>query len=168
MVVRGFAAAAEVMNLLGGTTQRLKGHGLSFSHPDPGLSTEIRMGIVVCRGNDSLGCLDSMSEYIDRLRSLTDVVHVEEISAACTPEGSASILRTIREKGITRMVLASCVCCPLNFVCSACTDQKSRLKHFLFTGTGVSRSMVETCNLRGEVLRLIKHDSSLALSRFSG
>jgi heterodisulfide reductase subunit A-like polyferredoxin len=78
------------------------------------------------------------------------------------------MVRTIREKGITRVVLASCVCCPLNFVCSACTDQKTRLKSALFNGTGISRAMVETCNLRGEVLRLVKTDPALALSGFKG
>ncbi len=168
MIMRGFAAAAQAMTLLQGTTQRPRGQGISFSPPDPGLSPDIRLGIFVCRCNDSLGWLDGMSDCVNGLSNLTDVVHVEEISSACTPEGSASILRTIREKGITRVVLASCVCCPLNFVCSACTDQRSRLKHSLFTGTGVSRSMVETCNLRGEVLRLISQDPSLALQRFSG
>ncbi|MDO9528464.1 MAG: FAD-dependent oxidoreductase [Syntrophales bacterium] len=168
MIMRGFAAAAKAMTLLQGTTQRLRGHGISVSPPDPGLSPDIRLGIFVCRCNDSLGWLDGMSEYVNGLSNLTEVVHAEEISSACTPEGSTRILRTIREKGITRMVLASCVCCPMNFACSACTDQRSRLKHSIFTGSGVSRAMVETCNLRGEVLRLIGQDPSLALNRFSG
>ncbi len=168
MIVRGFAAAAKAMTLLKGTSQRPRGHGISFAPPDPGLSPDIRLGIFVCRCNDSLGWLDVMSEYVNGLNDLADVVHAEEISSACTPEGSTKILRTIREKGITRMVLASCVCCPMNFACSACTDQRSRLKHSVFTGSGVSRAMFETCNLRGEVLSLIGRDPSLALSRFSG
>ena len=74
----------------------------------------------------------------------------------------------IRETGITRVALASCVCCTLDFICSACTDQRSRLKDALFTGTGISRSMIEMCNLRGEVLSFIKHDPSLAIVRFRG
>ncbi|MCP4666722.1 MAG: 4Fe-4S dicluster domain-containing protein, partial [Deltaproteobacteria bacterium] len=97
-----------------------------------------------------------------------DVVHTEVMSSACVPEGFGSMLKAIREKGITRVALASCVCCPLDFVCSACTDQRSRLKHALFSGTGVSRSMVETCNLRGEALRLLADDEDAALSRFIG
>jgi heterodisulfide reductase subunit A-like polyferredoxin len=109
-----------------------------------------------------------MDGYIESLNSQEDVVHAEVMPSACIPEGSASILRAIRDKGITRVVLASCVCCPLDFVCSACTDQRSRLKEALFRGTGISRSMVETCNLRGEVLRFLKHDESTAMSRFTG
>ncbi|MFP3869631.1 MAG: FAD-dependent oxidoreductase, partial [Syntrophobacteria bacterium] len=151
MIVRGFAAAAKATILLGGTSQRPRGRALSFSVPEPGLSSEIRLGVFVCRCNDSLGWLDGMSDYIESLGSQEDVVHTEVLSSACVPEAISSILRTIRQKGITRVLLASCICCPLDFVCSSCTDQRSRLKHALFTGTGLSRSMFETCNLRGEV-----------------
>ena len=168
MIMRGCAAAAQAMALLGGTSQQLRGQGLSFYSTDPGLSPDIRIGIFVCRCNDSLGWLEGMSKYVDELKLHQDIVHAETVNSACIPEGSSNIIKTIREKGITRVVLASCVCCPLDFVCSACTDQRSRLKDALFTGTGINRSMVETCDLRGEVLRLVKNDPSLALSRFTG
>ncbi len=168
MIVRGYAAAAKAMVLLAKTSQRLKGHGISFHAPDPGLSPEIRIGVFVCRCNDALGWLDGMTEYLQGLSRRNDIFHVEVLNSACTSEGYAGIFKSVREKGITRMVLASCVCCPLNFVCSACSDQRSRLKNGLFTGTGISRSMVETCNLRGEVLRLVGKDPHTALKRFVG
>jgi NADPH-dependent glutamate synthase beta subunit-like oxidoreductase/NAD-dependent dihydropyrimidine dehydrogenase PreA subunit len=168
MMTRGFAAAANAMILLGGGSQRLKGHGLSFSPPDPELSTDIRLGVFVCRCNDSLGWTEGMTDFVDKLSQRADIAHTELLTSACTPEGAAEALRAIRQRGITRAVLASCVCCPLDFVCSACTDQRSRLKDALFKGTGVSRSMVETCNLRGEVLRYLKIDPNHALRRFEG
>ncbi len=168
MITRGFAAAAKAMTLLENTSLRPKGHGISFSLPDPGLSSEIRMGVFVCRCNNAFGWIEGMNEYVERLTDQKEVVHAEVMPSACIPEGTANILRTIREKGITRVVLASCVCCPLDFVCSACTDQRNRLKDTLFRGTGVSRSMVETCNLRGEALRFLIHDESTALNRFTG
>jgi heterodisulfide reductase subunit A-like polyferredoxin len=168
MIDRGFAAAARAMILLGRSSQSPKGHGVSFSPPDPELSPDIRVGVFACRCNDSMGWLDGMDRYMEDLTHKEEIVHAEVMPAACVPEGSANILRTIREKGITRVVLASCVCCPLDFVCSACTEQRSRLKDALFKGTGVSRSMVETCNLRGEVLRFLKYDESAAMSRFQG
>jgi NADPH-dependent glutamate synthase beta subunit-like oxidoreductase/NAD-dependent dihydropyrimidine dehydrogenase PreA subunit len=167
MIIRGFAAAAQAMILLGKTQRRPRGHGLAFSSPAPVLSSEIRI-VFVCRCNDSLGWMEEMGDYIAQLPERGNVIHAEMMDAVCIAEGTAHILRTIREKGITRVVLASCVCCPLNFVCSACTDQRSRLKTALFTGTGISRQMVETCNLRGEVLRLIQQNPALALKRFRG
>ena len=168
MVIRGFSAAAKSMILLGGTSQLPKGRGVSFSPPDPELSTEIRIGVFICRCNDSMGWLKELDNYVEQLMDNEDIVHAETIPSACIPEGSGGIVRTVREKGITRIVLASCVCCPLDFVCSACTDQRSRLKTALFTGTGVSRSMVETCNLRGEVLQYLRHDPACVVSRFEG
>ncbi|WP_310600299.1 FAD-dependent oxidoreductase [Desulfobulbus sp.] len=169
MIVRGFDAAARAMLLLGGAAKTTKGHGLSLSIPDSGLSPEVRIGVFVCRCNDSFGWLDGMDEHLAHLAEIdAGIVHTEVLTAACVPEGTQSIIRAVREKGITRIVLGSCVCCPLNFVCSACTDQRSRLKNSLFHGTGISRSMVETCNLRGEVLRLVESKPGLALERFKG
>ena len=126
------------------------------------------MGVFVCRCKDSLGWATELDDFLAKLTDKPDVVHVESLPSACVPEGTAGILRTIREHGLTRVVLASCVCCPLDFICSSCTDQRSRLKSALFNATGISRAMVETCNLRGEVLRLLQEDPGLALDRFQG
>jgi ferredoxin len=168
MMLRGFAAAAEAMTLLGGSSQRMKGHGLSFTPPAPELSPDLRLGIFICRCDDTFGWPSEWNDYVNGLAGLPDVVHSEVMSSACREEGTGQILRAIREKGLTRVMLASCVCCPLDFICSSCTDQRSRLKDALFKGTGISRAMVETCNLRGEVLRLLPGDPSLAFHRFSG
>jgi len=168
MITRGFAAASQAMVLLGGSTQRPKGHGLSFSPPDPQLSPDVRVGVFACRCNDSMGWHQEMTSHVEGLIGQPGIIHAEVLPAACVPEGAAGILRAIREKGITRVVLASCVCCSLDLVCSACTDQRSRLKQALFSGTGVTRSMVETCNLRGEALAFLAHDPEHALGRFKG
>ena len=168
MVARGFAAAANAMILLEGGSQRPRGRGVSFFPPDPELSPEIRIGVFVCRCNDAFGWLDEMNRHVADLLQTEDVAHAQVMTAACVPDGAAEILRSIREKGLTRVVLASCVCCPHDFVCSACTDQRSRLKIALFRGTGISRAMVETCNLRGEVLRHLVDDPSAALKGLKG
>ncbi len=168
MTMRGFAAAAEAILLLGESTPRMKGHGISFVPPGPQLASESRIGVFVCRCNDSLGWHPELDRHVQNLPANLQVEYAETIASACTPEGSASILRTIREKGLTRFVLASCVCCPLDLICSACTDQRTRLKDSIFHGTGVTRAMAETCNLRGEVLTLLHKDQDLAVDRFKG
>jgi NADPH-dependent glutamate synthase beta subunit-like oxidoreductase/NAD-dependent dihydropyrimidine dehydrogenase PreA subunit len=168
MLQRGYAAAAQAAVLLGQTPGRPKGHGILFSAPDPGLSPVIRIGVFACRCNNSFGWRPEMDAYLKGLLLREDVVCVQTLDAACVAQGATQIIASIREKGITRAVLASCVCCPLNFICSACTDQRSRLKDALFNSTGISRSMVETCNLRGEALRLVQAFPDLALERFCG
>ena len=168
MITRGFAAAAKAMVILGEPSNRLRGHGVSFSPPDPQLSPLTRIGVFVCQCNSAYGWSAGFDEYINGLTGHQDVVHAEVMSSACIPEGSGHILRTIREKDITRVALASCVCCPLDFVCSACTEQRSRLKEALFVGTGISRAMIETCNIRGEVLPFLKVNGAIAFLRFKG
>jgi len=168
MISRGFAAAAQAMVLLGGGATMPKGHGISFYQPDPALAPASRIGVFVCRCNDSLGWDPAIDAFLAQLTRTDDVVHVQAMVAACVPEGADAIVRTVRDKGLTRIVLGACVCCSLNFVCSACTDQRSRLKHQLFTATGISRAMVVTRNIRGEALSLLAQDPDLALSRFKG
>jgi NADPH-dependent glutamate synthase beta subunit-like oxidoreductase/NAD-dependent dihydropyrimidine dehydrogenase PreA subunit len=168
MYTRGYAAAAKSLILLGGPSMRPKGQGVFVPHPNPELSPKIRVGVFVCRCNDTFGWLEDMNDHVSQLIGKEDVIHAEVLTSACVPEGTASILRTIREKSITRVVLASCVCCPLDFICSACTDQRTRLKYALFKGAEVSRSMLEMCNLRGEALRHLKHDPATAMTAFKG
>ncbi|MDA3894805.1 MAG: FAD-dependent oxidoreductase [Desulfobacteraceae bacterium] len=168
MMTRGFAAAARAMVLLSNTSQRQKGRGMSFSPPEADLANEIKIGVFACRCNDSLGWHPAMDRFLEDLLYGDFILHTESVVSACTPEGTAAILKTVREKGITRLVLASCVCCPLNFVCSSCTDQRSRLKHALFNATGISRSMVMTCNIRNEALSDLAHDPDMAVEKFSG
>ena len=168
MMTRGYAAAARALTILGDTSRQRRGRGVAFTPPDPGLAENVRIGVFFCTCNQSLGWLPEFDQYIDVLAGRPDMAHVETLTAACVSDGIARILRTVREKGITRLVLASCVCCPLDFVCSACTDQRSRLKKSLFNATGISRSMVTTFNLRGEVLNLIAVSPATAVRRFEG
>jgi heterodisulfide reductase subunit A-like polyferredoxin len=168
MMLRGFSAAAQAMVMLGGAGAMPKGRGVSFYQPDAALSEADRIGVFVCRCNRSLGWLDEMDDFINALKAVRGVVYAESMTAACVPEGAAGIIRTVRDRGINRIVLGACVCCSLNFVCSACTDQRSRLKHQLFTATGISRSMVVTRNIRGEALSLLSQDPAQALSKFKG
>ncbi|MCJ8500830.1 FAD-dependent oxidoreductase [Desulfatitalea alkaliphila] len=168
MMLRGFAAAAHAMMLLQRNGMRMKGQGLAFVPPDPGLQREVRMGVFACRCNDAMGWLPEMDAFMADLNSQPDIVHAEVLTSACIPEGIQRITDAVRDKGLTRLVVAACVCCPLNFVCSACTDQRSRLKRGLFDGTGISRSMVQTCNLRGEALRMTAKDAPAAMAAFEG
>lgn len=168
MVLRGFAAAAEAWMLLGGAYTVQKGHGVSLSPPDPSPSEGIRIGVFVCNCNRSLGWSPAFDEHVAGFSAIRDVVHTEVLKSACSREGVSAIVKQVRDKGITRIVLGSCVCCSLDFVCSACTDQRSRLKHMLFTATGISRSMVLTRNIRGEALSLFQKDPDQALDKFKG
>jgi len=168
MMLRGFSAAARAMVLLQQYGMRVKGQGISFVPPDAGLDSDIRIGVFACRCNDALGWSDGMDDCLTRLGEQEDILYAEALPSACTPEGIQHLVDTVRDLGLTRLVVASCVCCPLDFVCSACNDQRSRLKQGLFNGTGISRSMVQTVNLRGEVLRLLSRHPVESVDMFEG
>ena len=109
MITRGFAAAARAMTFLAKNSQRPRGYGVPFAAPDPGLSPSVRMGVFVCKCNSSMGWDPDMDAHVQSLLERPEVVHAEVLDSACIPEGVAHIVRTIREKGVTRAVLASCV-----------------------------------------------------------
>jgi NADPH-dependent glutamate synthase beta subunit-like oxidoreductase/NAD-dependent dihydropyrimidine dehydrogenase PreA subunit len=168
MMMRGYSAAAQAMVMIGGASLIQKGQGLSFYQPDLSLTRDQRIGVFVCKCAESLGWLPDMDLYVEKLSRLENVAHSEVMESACIPGGISSIVKTVRDKGLTRLVLGSCVCCALNFYCSACTDQRSRLKYGLFNATGITASMVVTRNIRGESLTLLKKDPAQAMSKFEG
>jgi NADPH-dependent glutamate synthase beta subunit-like oxidoreductase/NAD-dependent dihydropyrimidine dehydrogenase PreA subunit len=168
MMMRGYSAAAQAMLMLGGASLVQKGQGLSFYQPDLSLTQDLRIGIFVCKCAESLGWLPDMDHYVKKLSRLEHVVHSDIMESACIPGGISTIVKTVRDKGITRLVLGSCACCALNFYCSACTDQRSRLKDGLFNATGITPSMVVTRNIRGEALALLKKDPAQALNKLKG
>ncbi len=168
MMMRGYSAAAQAMVMLGGASLVQKGRGLSFYQPDLSITREVRVGVFVCKCAESLGWLPDMDLCVEKLNHLEHVAHTEVMDAACIPMGISSIVKTVRDKGLTRLVIGSCACCSLNFYCSACTDQRSRLKYGLFNATGITASMVVTRNIRGEALALLKKDPAQAMSKFEG
>ena len=123
------------MILLEGGSQRPKGRGVSFFPPDPELSP----------GNPHRCCSSVVAMTLSDGR-MKWTGHVDELapgSRTCSPcpghdGGLCARWRRrhsaapFEKKGLTRVVLASCVCCPHDFVCSACTDQRSKAQdtHF--------------------------------------
>ena len=168
MIMRGYSAAAQAMVMLGGASLLQKGQGLSFYQPDLSPTKDLRIGVFVCKCAESLGWIPEMDRYVEELNRLENVVHTEVMDSACVPSGIASIVKTVRDKGLTRLILGSCACCSLNYYCSACTDQRSRLKYGLFNATGITASMVVTRNIRGEALALLKKDPEQAMRKFEG
>jgi heterodisulfide reductase subunit A-like polyferredoxin len=89
---------------------------------------------------------------LERIRALAEsvpgIVHSQLVFSVCNPRGAEQIARTMAEKDISRVILASCVCCPLNFHCISCNDQRTRARLHLFETQGLERSRFEMINLR--------------------
>jgi len=125
--------------------------------PEPRTPTELpleaRVGFFVCSCNGTL----TSQETLTRIRELADSVpgieHSEIIFSICNPGGADLVAKAVRDKRLSRVVLAACMCCPLEFHCISCNDQRSRAKLHLFERLGLPRSRFETINFR-DILKL--------------
>jgi NADPH-dependent glutamate synthase beta subunit-like oxidoreductase/NAD-dependent dihydropyrimidine dehydrogenase PreA subunit len=110
--------------------------------------SEPRLGVFICRCNGVM----APEPVLERLRDLSlaapGVRHAQLVLAACHPRGADLIAEAVRRHGLTRVILASCVCCPLEFQCISCNDQRNRARLHLFDRLGLSRSRFETVNLK--------------------
>ncbi len=164
MMLRGFAAAAEAVVLLDDGAARMQGHGISFSPPAPQLSQELRIGVFVCRCNDSLGWDPGIGQ-----------VHF-------LPSGQ--LHDRIRRVGCLSMHAGGRRFDPSDYSRKRPHTVYPRLLRMLstrprmhrvhrpaqqaegcdFPGYRYARAMAETCNMRGEALALLKNDPPLAVS----
>jgi NADPH-dependent glutamate synthase beta subunit-like oxidoreductase/NAD-dependent dihydropyrimidine dehydrogenase PreA subunit len=107
-----------------------------------------QLGFFVCTCNGTT----APAGVIERIREMAEAVpavaHSEAIVSACHPRGAEHIARTVREKRLSRVILASCVCCPLEFQCISCNDQRTRARIHLFDWLGLPRSCFEMVNIR--------------------
>ncbi len=117
--------------------------------PAPAPSPEpLRMGLFVCTCNSTMAPPAVLERIMDLAGQVPGVVHRSLVFSACNPRGADQIAAAVREQGLNQVILASCVCCPLNFQCISCNDQRTRARLHLFERLGLERSRFETINLR--------------------
>lgn len=107
-----------------------------------------RVGFFLCTCNQTMAPPQVLEALTGLAAAVPDTAHSQTIFSCCHPQGAQEIARAVREQGLNRVILASCVCCPLNFHCISCNDQRSRAKQHLFEELGLVRCAFETVNLR--------------------
>lgn len=106
------------------------------------------LGFFLCSCNGAMapeGVIERIREMAERI---PEVAHSESIVSACHPRGADRIARAVQERGLSRIILASCVCCPLKFECISCNDQRTRARIHLFDRLGLPRSRFEMVNIK--------------------
>ncbi|MFH1020922.1 MAG: FAD-dependent oxidoreductase [Pseudomonadota bacterium] len=144
VLVAGSAAAgramAECASLrLGGPLRRPKSVKM-----DEGM----RFGVFVCTCNGTLAPPEALERIREMAQRMPGVMHSELIFSACHPRGSDEIAAAVRKHRLSRVILASCVCCPLEFQCISCNDQRNRARIHLFERLGLDRSRFEMINIK--------------------
>jgi NADPH-dependent glutamate synthase beta subunit-like oxidoreductase/NAD-dependent dihydropyrimidine dehydrogenase PreA subunit len=112
------------------------------------LPDEVRLGVFLCTCNGTMAPEGVLARVLELAQKGPEVAHAETIFSACHPRGSGRIAAAVREHRLTRVILASCACCPLEFQCISCNDQRNRTRIHLFDEHGLDRSSFEMINLR--------------------
>ncbi len=112
------------------------------------LSDEVRLGVFLCTCNGTMAPSSVLTKILELAMKGPDVTYGEMVFSACHPRGSDRIAAAVRKHRLTRVVLASCACCPLEFQCISCNDQRNRTRIHLFDERGLDRSSFEMINLR--------------------
>jgi len=123
--------------------------------------------VFFCTCNDSVHHRDLVEPLAAEARSLPGVAGATIVNAACQQGGAQALAAGLLAGKHGRILLAACLCCPLEILCGSCTHQRARAKGFLFSGAGIPLELIETVNLRDEVLnqRELDRDAALRLAR---
>ena len=137
------AAILERLREAARTTLRV--HRATIAHA-PGVH------VYLCTCNDSVRHRDLVEPLAIEMRTLPGVTGATVLNAACQLEGGRVLAAGLLAGEHGRILLAACLCCPLEIVCGSCTHQRARAKAFVFSNQRIPLEHVETINLRDEVL----------------
>jgi len=144
MMVAGSASAGQAM----ARAANLRVEAVP-KEPEPlDTALELKLGIFVCACNGTMAPPEALERILNLAASVPGVEHSELIFSACHPRGADRIAQVVEKNKLSRVILASCVCCPLDFQCISCNDQRTRARIHLFDRLGLSRSRVEMINIK--------------------
>ncbi len=106
-VIQASGAAAKVMELLGDS----RGEEIEevVLPPERDISEEDpKLGVFVCHCGINIAGVVDVKQVADEMALQPDVAHTESIIYACAPDGQQRIREIITEKGLNRVVVASC------------------------------------------------------------
>jgi heterodisulfide reductase subunit A-like polyferredoxin len=161
VMLSGSAAAGKAMV----AASRLRRPAVPIEADVQDLSDEVRIGLFICTCNDTLASRTALERVRELAAMIPDVVHSELIISACHPNGADTIAAAMQRSNITRVILASCVCCPLEFQCISCNDQRTRARLHLFERLGLPRSRFETINIRDSFLDIASDEDVVEKAR---
>lgn len=127
---------------------RLMREPVTQKRPLPDLPDEQNIGVFTCTCNGTMAPPEALERIRETAGRIPQVKHSELIFSACHPRGADRISAACAEHKLTRIIVASCSCCPLEFQCISCNDQRTRVRMHLFDRLGLERSQFEMINLK--------------------
>ena len=124
-----------------------------------------KIGIFLCSCSGTLNENGLLDKMIAPLTKIQGIAHVEVLMSACHPEKGRRIEEVINEKGLNGALIASCVCCHIDFSCESCTDQRIRLKNRLFREGGYDPKDITLVNIKETCLIPYKNDHKKCIDK---
>jgi NADPH-dependent glutamate synthase beta subunit-like oxidoreductase/NAD-dependent dihydropyrimidine dehydrogenase PreA subunit len=147
-MVAGSAAAGQAMAAAEGLRTAVVPH-----EPEPVTWSDTpRFGFFMCACNGTMAPPTALERILGLAASVPGIEHSQLILSACNVSGADAIAQAVRQHRLSRVIMASCVCCPLEFQCISCNDQRNRARLHLFDRLGLDRSRFEMVNLRDHLI----------------
>jgi heterodisulfide reductase subunit A len=106
VVVEASSAAAAAAEVLAG--KRALETAREYPPERDVSEEEPRVGVFLCQCDGNIADVVDLPSLEEYSAELLDVAHVEQVAAACRPEGMEAIRSAIADKGLNRVVLAGC------------------------------------------------------------
>lgn len=118
----------------------------------PADDKQLQIGLFMCTCNGTLASERALKKIKEAAEKIPFVSVSELLVSACHPKGAELIAEKVNKNRLNRVILASCVCCPLEFQCISCNDQRNRARINLFQKMGLDRNMFEMVNIRDQLI----------------
>jgi NADPH-dependent glutamate synthase beta subunit-like oxidoreductase/NAD-dependent dihydropyrimidine dehydrogenase PreA subunit len=151
LLIAGSASAGKAMVQIAPLRATAQNNTRKPSKPSD-LNDEARLGVFICTCNGTMAPESILERIRDLAAGVEGVRHSGLVFSACHPQGADQIARAVRKWKLSRVILASCACCPLEFQCISCNDQRTRARIHLFDRLGLERSRFEMINLKDHLI----------------
>ncbi|MCU0821461.1 MAG: FAD-dependent oxidoreductase, partial [Spirochaetes bacterium] len=149
LMLAGSSSAGRVMSLASAYRKPAVPEIKTSQEHAPGdAESDDKIGVFICTCNSTLAPKNVLEKIRNIILKIPGVRHCEIIVSFCHPDGSDRIAAAFKKYGLNRAILASCVCCPLEFQCISCNDQRTRPRIHLFDRHGLERSQFEMINIK--------------------
>ncbi|MFA5860167.1 MAG: FAD-dependent oxidoreductase [Candidatus Thermoplasmatota archaeon] len=118
------------------------------------VSGDARVGVFVCDCGSNIAGTIRVPEVVENAKTMPGVVHAEELMFACAAMTQEHIAQTVKEKGLTRVVVAAC-----SPKTHSTTFQKACAR------VGLNPYLVEMANLRNHASWVHRQDKPGATSK---
>lgn len=143
VMVSGSSVAGEAMARATKLRPRRPSADEPATLPDTG-----RLGVFVCACNGTMAPASALEKIRCLAESVPGVAAARTVFSVCHPRGADEIAAAMKKEKLSRAIVASCVCCPLDFQCISCNDQRTRARMHLFDRLSLPRGSFEMVNLR--------------------